>query len=49
VNVARDLGREVEVRDGVQPGDLVILKPMVDLADGSKVRPQMPQAQMTRN
>jgi len=25
------------------------LKPMVDLADGSKVRPQMPQTQMTRN
>jgi RND family efflux transporter MFP subunit len=49
VNVARDLGREVEVRDGVQLGDLVILKPMVDLADGSKVRPQMPQTQMTRN
>ena len=46
VNVARDLGREVEVRDGVQLGDLVILKPMVDLADGSKVRPQMPQTQM---
>jgi hypothetical protein len=49
VNVARDLGREVEVRDGVQLGDLVILKPMVDLADGRKVRPQMPQTQMTRN
>ena len=46
VNVARDLGREVEVRDEVQLGDLVILKPMVDLADGSKVRPQMPQTQM---
>jgi hypothetical protein len=27
----------------------VILKPMVELADGSKVRPQMPQTQMTRN
>jgi hypothetical protein len=49
VNVARDLGREVEVRDGVQLGDLVILRPMVDLADGSKVRPQVPQTQMTRN
>jgi RND family efflux transporter MFP subunit len=39
VTVARDLGTEVEVRDGVQPGDQVILRPMVNLADGSKVEP----------
>jgi len=37
VTVARDLGTEVEVRDGIQPGDEVILRPMVNLADGSKV------------
>jgi multidrug efflux pump subunit AcrA (membrane-fusion protein) len=37
VTVARDLGTEVELRDGIQPGDEVILKPMVNLADGSKV------------
>ena len=37
VTVARDLGKEVEVRDGVKPGDQVILNPSVDLADGSKV------------
>jgi RND family efflux transporter MFP subunit len=49
VTVARDLGREVEVRDGVQIGDLVILRPMVNLADGSKVRPQMPRTQVSQN
>jgi RND family efflux transporter MFP subunit len=38
VTVARDLGTEVELRDGIQPGDEVILQPMVDLADGSKVQ-----------
>jgi RND family efflux transporter MFP subunit len=40
ITVARDLGTQVEVRDGVQPGDQVILRPMVDLADGSKVQAQ---------
>jgi RND family efflux transporter MFP subunit len=38
VTVARDLGTEVELRDGIQPGDEVILQPMVNLADGSKVQ-----------
>jgi RND family efflux transporter MFP subunit len=38
VTVARDLGTQVEVRDGIKPGDEVILRPMVNLADGSKVR-----------
>jgi RND family efflux transporter MFP subunit len=38
VTVARDFGTEVELRDGIQPGDEVILQPMVDLADGSKVQ-----------
>jgi RND family efflux transporter MFP subunit len=37
VTVARDLGTEVELRDGIKPGDEVILRPMVNLADGSKV------------
>jgi len=37
VQVARDLGKQVEVRDGVKPGDQVILNPSVDLVDGSKV------------
>jgi RND family efflux transporter MFP subunit len=38
ITVARDLGKEVEVRDGVKPGDQVILNPSVDLVDGSKVQ-----------
>jgi RND family efflux transporter MFP subunit len=37
IAIARDFGTEVEVHDGVKPGDQVILNPMVDLADGSKV------------
>jgi RND family efflux transporter MFP subunit len=36
--IARDFGTEVEVHDGVKPGDQVILNPMVNLAEGSKVR-----------
>jgi hypothetical protein len=42
--IARDFGKEVEVREGVKPGDQVILNPMVNLADGSKVAPQKPPA-----
>jgi RND family efflux transporter MFP subunit len=38
VSVARDLGTQVEVRDGVKSGDQVILNPPVDLAEGSKVQ-----------
>ena len=38
ISVARDLGEEVEVRSGVKQGDLVILNPPVELAEGSKVR-----------
>jgi RND family efflux transporter MFP subunit len=37
IDIARDFGKEVEVHDGVKPGDQVILNPMVDLADGAKV------------
>jgi RND family efflux transporter MFP subunit len=37
ITVARDFGTEVEVHDGVKPGDQVILNPMVNLADGSRV------------
>src|SRR5262249_46486316 len=40
VTVARDFGTEVEVSDGIKPGDLLILRPSVALADGSKVQPQ---------
>lgn len=38
VQVARDLGKEVEVRDGITSGEQVILNPSVDLVEGSKVR-----------
>jgi hypothetical protein len=34
----RDLGTAVEVRDGIKPGDRVILNPAVDLVEGSRVR-----------
>jgi RND family efflux transporter MFP subunit len=37
ITVARDLGREVETRDGVKAGDQVILNPPVELVDGTKV------------
>ncbi|WP_349631530.1 efflux RND transporter periplasmic adaptor subunit [Bradyrhizobium tropiciagri] len=37
IMIARDFGTEVEVHDGVKPGDQVILNPMVDLADGNRV------------
>lgn len=38
IDVARDLGTELEVRDGVKQGESVILNPSVDLADGAKVK-----------
>jgi RND family efflux transporter MFP subunit len=40
ISVARDFGTQVEVRDGIKAGDHVILNPMVNLADGSKVAPR---------
>jgi RND family efflux transporter MFP subunit len=46
ITVARDLGTQVEVSGGVKAGDQVILRPMVDLADGSKVRVQTQPAQV---
>ena len=46
VSVARDLGTQVEVRDGVKEGDVVVLNPQVDLVEGSKVkaRPETAEA-----
>jgi RND family efflux transporter MFP subunit len=38
VSVARDLGTQVEVDDGVKQGDRVVLNPPVTLVEGSKVR-----------
>ena len=37
ISVVRDFGTEVEVQQGVKPGDQVILNPMVNLSEGSKV------------
>ena len=43
ISIARDFGTEVEVHDGVKLGDQVILNPMIDLAEGSKVAARKPQ------
>lgn len=40
VSVARDLGKQVEIRAGIAPGDVLVLNPPVELADGTKVAPQ---------
>jgi RND family efflux transporter MFP subunit len=48
VTVARDFGTEVEIRDGIKPGDEVILKPAVTLADGSRVQPQAATSQTSQ-
>jgi RND family efflux transporter MFP subunit len=37
ITIARDLGKEVEAREGVKAGDKVVLNPSVELADGGKV------------
>jgi RND family efflux transporter MFP subunit len=37
ITIVRDFGTEVEVHDGVKPGDQIILNPMVNLVEGSKV------------
>jgi RND family efflux transporter MFP subunit len=42
IAIARDFGTEVEVHNGVKPGDQVILNPMIDLAEGSKVTVRRP-------
>jgi hypothetical protein len=44
VVVGRDLGKEVEIKDGVAPGEQVILNPPVQLAEGSKVQAQPQQS-----
>jgi RND family efflux transporter MFP subunit len=38
ISVARDLGTQVEVRDGIKQGDQVILNPSLDLSEGSRVQ-----------
>jgi RND family efflux transporter MFP subunit len=44
ITIARDFGTEVEVHGGVKPGDQVILNPMVNLAEGSRVAVRKTQA-----
>jgi RND family efflux transporter MFP subunit len=48
VTVARDFGTHVEVHDGIKPGDEVILRPAVTLADGNKVQPQAETVQTSQ-
>jgi RND family efflux transporter MFP subunit len=43
VSVTRDLGTQVEVDDGLEQGEQVIINPPVTLVDGSKVRPRAQQ------
>jgi RND family efflux transporter MFP subunit len=40
VTVVRDFGTQIEVADGIKPGDQVIISPPVNLAAGSKVGAQ---------
>jgi RND family efflux transporter MFP subunit len=40
ISIARDFGKQVEVREGVAAGDLVVLNPSVDLSNGSRVTPR---------
>jgi RND family efflux transporter MFP subunit len=42
IAILRDFGTEVEISDGLEPGDQVVLNPPVNLAEGSRVeaRPQ---------
>jgi RND family efflux transporter MFP subunit len=37
VSIARDFGTSIEVREGVRPGDQVVLNPAVNLIEGSRV------------
>ncbi|TYL89500.1 efflux RND transporter periplasmic adaptor subunit [Bradyrhizobium rifense] len=43
ISIARDFGTQVEVHDGVKPGEQVILNPMLSLTEGSRVSAHGPQ------
>jgi RND family efflux transporter MFP subunit len=47
ISMARDLGTQVEVRDGVKAGDQVILNPPINLVEGSRVEPRSKAAAST--
>jgi RND family efflux transporter MFP subunit len=42
IAILRDFGTEVEIADGLEPGDQIVLNPPVNLAEGSRIeaRPQ---------
>jgi RND family efflux transporter MFP subunit len=42
ITETRDMGTEVEVSHGIEPGDQVVLNPPIDLAAGSKVSVRAP-------
>ncbi len=42
ISVARDFGTQLEVRDGVKPGDQLVLNPTVELTDGRRVETRAP-------
>ena len=48
VRVTRDLGTQVEVDTGVNAGDQVILKPPVNLVEGSRIQPREAEAAVTK-
>jgi RND family efflux transporter MFP subunit len=41
ISIARDLGAQVEVREGVKPDDQVILNPPINLVEGGRVQPRL--------
>jgi RND family efflux transporter MFP subunit len=43
ITVARDFGTQLEVREGVKPGDQLVLNPTVDLTDGRRVEMREPE------
>ena len=48
ITVTRDLGTQVEVSAGLRAGDQVILRPMVQLLDGSKVQVDAPPTDISQ-
>jgi RND family efflux transporter MFP subunit len=48
VRVTRDLGTQVEVDSGVKASDQIILKPPVNLVEGSRIQPREAEAVVTK-
>jgi hypothetical protein len=47
ITIARDLGTRAEVSAGLRAGDQVILRPMVQLLDGSQVQVDAPPTEVS--